>query len=249
MASRGLKTFFETSISSNSSFYSFRREISSVKEATTILGLGAIGAIALTSSVVDRMRIENKSGLFYRGLFWAHSIGSAVCSEVIAKETDYSRPDVAFTGAMVHDIGKLVLDRYFPDEFGRTLSEARKKQACFSEVESAVLPMPHAEVGYRLALKWGLSKDIAESILYHHSYRELNSFPEIQDKQLCAIVAAGNTMCGALAIGSSGNWKKTEVDHELMESAGLSPQQVSSLIDREHDLSARVQGFMQTVAS
>jgi len=233
----------------NSSFYPFRREISSVKEATTVLGLSAVGAIALTSSVIDRLKIENQSGLFYRGLFWAHSIGSAICAEAIAKEIGYPRPDIAFTATMIHDIGKVVLDRYFSEDFRNVLSRARSSQAYFHEIELEVLPATHAEVGERLALKWGLGKTVAKAIAYHHTSQDASSDPEVPDPVLCGLAAAGNNVCGSLAIGSSGNWKRVEVDYDLLERLGMSGRKVAALLDKAHDISARVQGFMQTVSS
>ena len=51
-----------------------------------------------------------------RGEFWKHSFGAATAASLIAKRTGVSDSELSFMSGLVHDVGKIVIETYFPEE-------------------------------------------------------------------------------------------------------------------------------------
>ena len=49
--------------------------------------------------------------------FWMHSVGTAFIARAAAKKLQ-TEVEAAFLGGLLHDLGKVVLDRYFSDYYG-----------------------------------------------------------------------------------------------------------------------------------
>ena len=75
----------------------------------------------------------------------------------------------AFTAALLHDIGKLVLAVCIPEKFAKVQVECKKSGRASFEVEAEFLGVTHAEVGAYLLGLWGLPYPIVEAVAYHHN--------------------------------------------------------------------------------
>ena len=69
---------------------------------------------------------------------------------------------------MLHDIGKIVLEQYFREEFKEIIVYADEHKVHSAVAEEAVLGANHAQIGAWLAKKWHLPALFVNGILYHH---------------------------------------------------------------------------------
>ena len=82
-----------------------------------------------------------------------HSLASAMVARHIAQRADAS---TAFTAALLHDVGKLLLADRFRDRYGELLLEAEGDNHALHELEAEHLGVTHDEAGAYLLGVWGL---------------------------------------------------------------------------------------------
>ncbi|MDH3892641.1 MAG: HDOD domain-containing protein [candidate division Zixibacteria bacterium] len=155
----------------NSAFYGLAREIESVKHAVMIVGMEAIKNLVLSASVLDMFKSSDIDQEFQEA-FWRHSLATAFCGRLLARRLNAHGmvdPDTAFSSGLLHDVGKLIISCFLPEENAK-FQEARKddEESPDFEVEERALGFNHAQVGGFLATQWKLPKRLADSISYHH---------------------------------------------------------------------------------
>jgi HD-like signal output (HDOD) protein len=74
----------------------------------------------------------------------------------------------AFLGALVHDIGLVVLDEYLHDEFMAVMLAAHEEAVDATTVERRLLGTTHAAVGGWLAETWQFPEPLVGAIAHHH---------------------------------------------------------------------------------
>lgn len=163
----------------NSAAYGFQRQISSIQHGIMILGFTTVRGLVLSASIMklfERENIKTAGGLDHQK-FWEHSLGTALAARQIGKALHLQAimPDMddVFSAAMLHDIGKIVLDVYFKNDYLTVLEETRRQGVMhhgpgFLALEERVLGINHTEIGLSLAQKWKLPSAITEAIAHHH---------------------------------------------------------------------------------
>lgn len=157
----------------NSAAYGFQRQISSIQHGIMILGFNNVRGLVLSASIFKLFEGHAHPGGLNHQKFWEHSLGTAVAARLLAKSLRIPDADDVFSAAMLHDIGKVVLDVYFKQEYRQVLDQARKHQlpmhgSSFYRLEEAILGVTHANIGNFLAAKWKMPMGITEVILHHH---------------------------------------------------------------------------------
>jgi len=150
----------------NSPIYGRGQQIGSVTEAVKRMGIREVTAVALSISVY-RMT-SNWESVLDRIRFWRHSLEVAIASRMIADKIGYPNHEEMFVAGLLHDIGLLVLEKAFPDEFREIWSEAGV-EGNLTDIENKRWETNHALVGEFLLEKWHLPKSISSAVGRHHS--------------------------------------------------------------------------------
>lgn len=149
----------------NSSFYGRGRQVRSVAEAITVLGLRTVRGAVTAAGLAGSFR---RHPSFDQYTFWRHSLGSALCAQALATELGRDDADLAFTVGLLHDIGRLALASAFASAYG-DVEQWRHEQDCpLGDAEYAVLGIDHAEVGGLIARQWNFAPAIVDAIRQHH---------------------------------------------------------------------------------
>lgn len=155
----------------NSAFYGLSREIESVKQAVVIVGLEAIKNLVLSASVLDMFKDKDIDQDFQEK-FWRHSLAVGFCARLLAKRAKARGiidPDSAFSGGLLHDIGKVILCCFLAKEYAAVKEEQEKdKESPTYQIEERVLGYNHAQIGSILAHQWKLPARLTEAVAYHH---------------------------------------------------------------------------------
>jgi len=155
----------------NSAVSAASSPVGTVHDAVVRLGAGPVLTIATGDAVGSRMRRNGAAG---DTALWAHSIRTAAASEAVKRTAACDVPAVAMTGALLHDVGKLVLAEALSPHVLRLLEEVAENEDLTSEqAETAVLMVHHGELGAIAARAWMLPDDITEAILHHHDAGQL----------------------------------------------------------------------------
>jgi len=180
----------------NSPFYGLSGKISSVKEACIVLGAYSIKNLAVAAGIVNNFKKSGGALNFHK--LWEHAVGTGIAAKVIADQLGLDA-EIAFTAGLLHDVGKIVLDVNYPEEYQKVI-EYRVKEDCFIyEAEKAILGVTHTEIGKITARSWKLPELIVEVIQNHHE-------PENGDNSdMVSIVHLADVLCRALEIGYPGD--------------------------------------------
>ncbi len=208
----------------NSAYYGVMQRVSNLSQAVVILGFDTVRAVALTVSVFDAFGPKGGAGVFDRVGFWRHSIGSAVIYQTLAAKIGGIDPESAFICGLLHDIGKLVLDRYAPNELRAILQCAEERKYSFLDAEREMVDLDHAHLGGWLLEKWRLPEDVVRWVSRHHSLQ-----PE--DGVRIGISHFADYLCKVKGISASGTHDEAHLDRVIWERLGLQKQDLPQVIE------------------
>ncbi len=158
----------------NSAFYGFKSKISDLRNAVVLLGYNAVRNAIVSLSVISSFPQRINLLDFNISQFWKHSLAVAVTSKNIAQLSKKESPDNCFVGGLLHDTGKVILARYFPELFTTVWTTLQNEPLTFYEVEQKELPIDHTKIGAHLAAKWQLPAGLVDAIRWHHDFQPEN---------------------------------------------------------------------------
>ncbi|MCP5206187.1 MAG: HDOD domain-containing protein [Hahellaceae bacterium] len=154
----------------NSSFYARGSRVSSLDRALMVLGTETIKTIVITASVQQFFSSFNTAHTYFLKQFWRHNLTCALLCRQFALLTSYPHPEEAYLTGLLHNIGELVLDSNYPDEFLQVLVQREEQQGLASiEYENEVFLTNHCDVGAWLVSQWHLGQFTADALKFHHA--------------------------------------------------------------------------------
>ena len=156
----------------NSVLYARRRRSENLRQALTVLGLGAATTLALSFSIAPMFRKNPARGLDYSRC-WRRALLGAIASRTLGEVVGIKRSEDLFLAGLMQDIAMLALDRTKADFYAALPSDATHRELCVHEM--AQLGVDHATVGGMLLNHWRLPEFLSTSIALSHT-------PEATDK-------------------------------------------------------------------
>ena len=153
----------------NSAFYGFSRRITTIPQAVVVLGFDTVRSLALSVSVFESLSSNTGEISFDREAFWIHSIGCGTASRLVAKELGYRDTGTFFVAGLLHDLGKVILDTYFSEQYTEVVEEMVEEERSALDAETDILDIDHAEVGAWLAARWKFPEILVNPIAAHHN--------------------------------------------------------------------------------
>lgn len=155
----------------NSSFYNHGTQINTLERALLVLGTDTIKTIVITASVQQFFSGFNTEHTHFLKQFWKRSLSCALIAKSLAILTSYPNPEEAYLTGLLHNIGELVLETNYSDQFVQlTQNQADEFERIKSEKE--IFSVDHASAGAWLAKEWGLSDFAIDAIEFHHAPTE-----------------------------------------------------------------------------
>jgi len=153
----------------NSAYFGLRRTISSPAHALSLLGLDRVKGLVLTVKLFEQC---TQTGFLPISLeqLWKHGLTTAVGARAIAQLEGAGSlaVDHAFMAGLLHDIGLLVLNTNFPDQYREVFRRIKEDGRRVPAAEREVFGATHADVGAYLLGIWGLHEVIVETVAFHH---------------------------------------------------------------------------------
>ena len=153
----------------NSAYYGLQSEVTSVQRAVAVLGMAEIRALVLAlgvSRMIDRSRLP--AGFDLRE-YWIHQLSVAAGCRLLARRLPGCDAETCYTAGLLHDLGKLLIAAYRPDDWAAIRQLARDEKLMDSEAEELLLGLDHGVVGARLLSFWDLPMALTEPINWHHA--------------------------------------------------------------------------------
>lgn len=185
----------------NSAYYGFPRRISTVSEATILLGFQAIRSITLSAAVSKVLIRELPGYKMDKGELWQHSQTCAITARHIARRIKAKNPEQIYVAGLLHDIGKVIMSYYIKDSYATVIDMVLSENITFLQAEEEILGFNHAQVGGHITEKWNLPHDLVEAISHHHAPEEA----ELNIYMTCIThVADAITMMMGIGLGVDG---------------------------------------------
>ncbi|KAA3613713.1 MAG: HDOD domain-containing protein [Calditrichaeota bacterium] len=230
----------------NSPFYGMPRQIATLTQATVVMGFSAIRNVALTIAVFDEFSTDSsfpKNFEYTREKLWEHSIAAAMTANVIATRINYSKKEDAFIAGLIHDIGKVVFDRYTHDDFLSALTLADAGGMCLFDAEREIIGETHAFIGSWLVDKWHLPPHLTDALRHHHA-------PEMSevDQKLVTIVHLADALVREEGLGFAGDSLVPPIDSLVKSELGLGADSYTDIMQEVKRNFTTAIAFFQSVA-
>lgn len=185
----------------NSSFFGFSAEITSIERAVPLLGTTAVTSLALSFSL-HASAMSSGPLVEHYNAYWLQSVTHGAIAELLGKNEGQNAGGECFLAGLLMDIGRLAMLKTIPDEYLPVLLTARDEQRDLHEVETEQLGLDHAAVGAKLMEDWDIPSDLVAAVaLHHHPLAEIEAHsgePCFKLAQATAVAAStGDYFCAA----------------------------------------------------
>lgn len=211
----------------NSAFYGIPRTVTTVQNAVVILGLKVINTMVFSITVVKMFPGDGRNELFSRKKFWAHSLACAVLSRQLAlrmRKFTLFDPEECFCAGLIHDIGRVVLDQYFHENFLKAIQKAMQSKVSLLQAENEIFGFNHTDVGDWLTSRWELPQDIRVPIVHHH-----NPGKSEYAREITTLVHLADSMCYDIKYSLPGVETRPPVDDALIAQLGFTQEDLDSV--------------------
>ena len=216
----------------NSVFYSPSRghEITQLQPAIARLGFVTVANIALSTSVFGAFS-SSENPVFNRREFWRHSICVGVVASLlydhVANEINQRiTRDAVHLAGIVHDMGKVLFERYANKEFHMAITSAKAEDIPVVKEEIRFIGMGHDEAGAWLGERWKLGEEITAVVRWHH---EPLNCPDQELQPLVKLIHMADYICHNQHLGESGN-PAPSYNKQVREELKLTPEKIGELM-------------------
>ena len=211
----------------NSVYYGMQQKVVSLGRAVILLGINTIKNLALSTAIVGNFKRKGRIGQFDMNAFWEHCLGCAVGSKLLAKSKNIDKLlwEEYFIAGLLHDIGKLALAQFAPEEYAEVFEVLqREPEKGEVAVEELILGTNHARIGGLIAEKWKLPEVLVNSILEHHG-------PAVSEQGFCIKTAVyiANIHCHRKKFADSSS-NSQEYDPRILKAVGLTEEKLEDIL-------------------
>lgn len=206
----------------NSSFLGYGPSCATLKDAVMRLGYKRIRTLVLAVAASKGMEGSLSGYQLAAGDMWSHSVATAVAAQWFARAVNYPEPEVAYAAGLLHDLGKMVLNRFIEEEYKWVFAN-RKHKNTFNEIEKDVFGIDHAYIGSLMVQKWTFPPILISAIQFHHDPAEAGEF-----QTLAALTNVANALnpVDSETLSRLGPRRIDEASYNLLN---LSPEQIKSM--------------------
>ena len=221
----------------NSAYYSIPRQISDIKFAVAYLGIHEIYRTVLPLSVINNLNIGSSKHFIS---LWYHSNFAALCAKYLAKKyAPLLAHEKLWPAALLHDIGKLVYIKFFPNHFNLLSQYCKTNGELFSNAEDYYNLPKSSWIGTLLCRKWRLPKTIEEACASHDFDQLEKNNRKCLSEDFASIITIGNYI--AILANEEINTKiKEKIVTEIKSFIQISQKEFLSMMGEIYDLKYEV---------
>jgi putative nucleotidyltransferase with HDIG domain len=168
-----------------------------------MLGVNTVKNLALSFAIMKNMKGSGSFHAFTTNEFWMHCLGVGVVAKSLAaaKGLFPTAQEEYFVAGLLHDLGKLPLNKQFSEEYFQVCQSASKQYEPFYLREDQLLGIDHCKVGAMIAKKWRLGESLVETLSNHHHPDDCTE----NSQELVSTISLANQIAIELKIGSAGD--------------------------------------------
>ena len=182
----------------NSPYFGLSRQVASVQQAVTFLGLAEVFGI-VTGACLRRSFVSNDPMMEQ---IWDESAARGASMRRLASELHVLAPDRAYTCGLFENAGMALLLVHAPG-YAHTASQAGDGMALM-ERERVRYGVDHPTLGQALMRTWGLPEELALAVRQHHGLAQLD---DAEMPLLARQLVALSTMANAALSDERADWE------------------------------------------
>ena len=215
----------------NSAAFNVGTPIGDIGSAMHLLGIRHVRVLCVALSIVNVF--SGARGVLNHRSFWGHSTAVALTVRELARCLGYSGVphEHLYVGGLLHDVGLLLLDQYFPRRLRDSLDIAHGCDEPLWKTETFVLGTDHGEIVGLLLGHWHLPSPIVSMVAAHH--HPLESAQEHRDASW--LLYAAEIICGGLG--------------PAVEIERLTPERATTLVDIIQSADYDVDGLLDGIVT
>ena len=171
----------------NSPLVGFPKDVTSVVQASILLGFGRLRSVAIT------VGLKTYFGSSFTPLMsscWRHSVACALIAERSAK-LRLLDSEFAYTAGVLHDIGRVALAMVMPGAYASVVERGADQPQDVLASERELCGIDHCEAGRSLVTAWNLPEAFLAITACHHD-------PQAQAVGTAAVVPPSCALADAL---------------------------------------------------
>jgi HD-like signal output (HDOD) protein len=153
----------------NSALYAPRSPVTSILQAVAVLGLSSLKGVCLTVGV--RTYLGKSLNRLSSRAIWRHGLACALIAEHLA-QGDSRNTNTAYTGGVLHDIGRLAMVVIRPKAYDALLMTHSGSAGSILPRERELFGFDHCDAGRHLIADWKLPAQFEAIVSDHHSPRQ-----------------------------------------------------------------------------
>jgi HD-like signal output (HDOD) protein len=209
----------------NSAFYGLPTKITNIEQAVRMLGTNEITSLCISCSASRSLKPPKGVATLDLRQFWRHSVATGVIAKILCNKLDVGRWDSLYLAGLVHDVGKVVLDRFVHDVYKQIVELTYNENISVLEAETRVMGASHDTVGGWLMEKWRLPPIFGDVARFHHSVAQA---PE-KSMIVTAIVSIADQLARLKGFGFGGD--TTGVDFSVTDSFKILQKRNRDIMD------------------
>ncbi len=226
----------------NSAYYGAKSgSITSVQNAVARLGMVEVSKLCTVLAVIETFR-DFGSHLDHH-VFWKHSLLTGITTRIIHSSCQTKAAfsaDEAYVAGLLHDVGTLIVDQYFPAIFEETRRQSKDKNVPCYEVESTLLAMDHGEIGAYVLYKWKLPQPVVEAVSWHHQLKTCDPVY----KNIISAIHLADSICLKLGIGDILEEAPDQYSETALANLSLTEDDLPSIAEKVLEETTRCDSFL-----
>jgi HD-like signal output (HDOD) protein len=210
----------------NSRIYGFTHTLSHLSQAAVYVSVQEIYYWTVLCVMMDTFAGSHNTDYLKKD-YWMHAVGCGVATKEIARHMAYSHLGEAFLAGVLHDIGKLIWDKYLPQDLTKILQRVRSENILFVDSEQHMMHVTHADLGLWFVRHWELPSFLEGAIARHHHPQESSG----QDLVIFMVHIA-DILVRAMDIGNGGDEKIPVMNKSAWVLCGMNWAVLPSLCHR-----------------
>lgn len=151
----------------NSSLYSLRSPVLSIRHAISLMGISHLRPIVLAYTLRSAIPAPS-GGLFDRDGFWSDSLLRATLGHALARRVRPGEEDSAFTALLIADLALPVLLEHWSEYYRPVVAAWRKTHHRLADIEQAQFRWDHAQAGAWILQSWQFPEELVCMVGFHH---------------------------------------------------------------------------------
>lgn len=209
----------------NTAYFARSKPVDSVQQAVVFLGMDEVVDLVLMSNSKKNLGRAQKGYGLCTGDLWRNSVTSALISRTLSQKLGLANEHLVFTGALLKDIGKVVLEQYVAECAQEIMALVEQHQYSFQEAEKDVIGIDHAELGAMTAEVWRFSPRMVDIIKHHHQPANATLA-----RQETVVVHLSDLLCMMMGIGTGFDGLAYRFDRLQIETIGLTDKDLQEIM-------------------